>query len=254
MSLSPGRIQLTSRSTAHSVQSYHFGCLPGVLRKEYIDHQKAVHLAEHNARFPPPPPSTELVLNEETGEWEQPPPPISPEPLPPRERLEWNNKRRLTIPKCWGCKKVGARRCFVCHISGKKVEHCELGASSLFRRPSLTSCLYTGVPEAERNAQKDIDSQSQSQSQPQAAPVPAPAAIIPDPAPQQFIMPEQPMDLDVVAPVPSGLVDGSFNAAPQAEAGPVVPAAAAAPPVDGAAPLVDAKDDSAPGLLFRCTK
>lgn len=103
---------------SHSITSYHFGCLPGALRKEFIDQQKKEHLDAHNAMYPPPP--ADPFAMDEDG---QPlPPPVSGVPLPPRIKVEDDMHRSFTIPKCWACKKAGGRRCFGCGISGRKAE------------------------------------------------------------------------------------------------------------------------------------
>ncbi|ORY90852.1 hypothetical protein BCR35DRAFT_299456 [Leucosporidium creatinivorum] len=104
------------------VQSYHFGCMPGALRKDFTDALKDAHLADHNEKYPPPPRGEDYIQHPETGEWMQAPEPVSEVPLPPREKIELNIQRKFDIPKCWTCKKVGGRRCFVCGVSGRKDE------------------------------------------------------------------------------------------------------------------------------------
>ncbi|KAK4049413.1 hypothetical protein OIV83_004146 [Microbotryomycetes sp. JL201] len=107
------------------IEAYHFQCMPGALRKEFTDVLKDEHEAAWLAENPPPPPPvydpSEYVLDEETGEMVPPlPPPHIPPPRP--EKPELDMRMTFVIPKCWSCKKVGGRRCFVCGQSGRKVE------------------------------------------------------------------------------------------------------------------------------------
>ncbi|KAK4703254.1 hypothetical protein P7C70_g2963, partial [Phenoliferia sp. Uapishka_3] len=95
--------------------SFHFGCLPDAIRKEFVKGLKAEHEALH---APPPPPVVEPI------EGQAAPDPVSPPPkvdLPKREKIELDIETSFIIPKCTYCKRVGGRRCFVCGVSGRKI-------------------------------------------------------------------------------------------------------------------------------------
>lgn len=95
--------------------------MTGAARKEFSDMLKKEHADEFYKNNPPPPIlPEEMILNEETGEMMAPERPIV-EP-PPREKVELDSRRTFTMAKCWSCKKAGGRRCFVCGISGRKIE------------------------------------------------------------------------------------------------------------------------------------
>lgn len=114
----------TPTSHACSIDSYHFNCMTGAARKEFSDSLKQAHADAYYAENPLPVYGPEdMVLNEETGELEPPNVPI-PQP-PPRIKVEYDSRKTFTLNKCWSCRKVGGRRCFVCGISGRKVESCE---------------------------------------------------------------------------------------------------------------------------------
>lgn len=108
---------LTDFLARHSILSYHFGCLPGLLQKEFTDVLKAEHEAAAAAQpslVDPPP----LALVDPLAPAVVP----MPIPVPKRDKIELDMNRTFVVPKCWGCKKAGGRRCYECGVSGRKME------------------------------------------------------------------------------------------------------------------------------------
>ncbi|SCV72600.1 BQ2448_4137 [Microbotryum intermedium] len=108
------------------IDVYHYQCLPGALRKEFVDDLKDEHLQDHLAKYPPlpvpdPDPST-YIPDPITGRMVPPPPgpPVPSQPLPTRVKIEEDARRIFELRKCWTCKKRGGRRCLSCGVSGRK--------------------------------------------------------------------------------------------------------------------------------------
>ncbi|SGY67920.1 BQ5605_C004g02825 [Microbotryum silenes-dioicae] len=108
------------------IDVYHYQCLPGALRKEFVDDLKDEHLQDHLAKYPPlpvpdPDPST-YIPDPVTGRMVPPPPgpPVPSQPLPTRVKIEEDARRIFELRKCWTCKKRGGRRCLSCGVSGRK--------------------------------------------------------------------------------------------------------------------------------------